>query len=134
MAESIPLRLGGINQSGAGFTPPVAEAEIDGPWHRQVADLNTYARYRVIVGVYARGIDNCDVNIEYSTDNVTWADLNATAGQGEVTIDATGLRVGAWVNIAAAAKAKGIYLRAVVKDGDGVEPVALLSIVVQLQL
>jgi hypothetical protein len=56
------------------------------------------------------------LRVQYSTDQTTWLYLDGTAGPS-VDLNAAGLQVSPWVNVAAGARAE-VFIRVVGLDGN----------------
>jgi hypothetical protein len=78
-------------------------------------DLSNVAMYRVYTNVQTAWSAGTDLNLQYSTDEAAWNAVD-TGGAGEVVVDSTGVKIGAWTDVVAGAK-QGVYLRIVGKDG-----------------
>jgi hypothetical protein len=111
-------------QTAQWLNMPAATTELFGNTARRTKlDLTYATHYRIVVDQVTAGFSTADFNLQYSTDNVTYAAAD-TAAAGEVAVGAgTGLKVGSWAALVTGAKAD-IYLRIVGKQGDGiVDPV-----------
>lgn len=99
---------------------------------RRKVDLSGALQYRVIAYQQVAGFAGSDLNVEYSSNNSTFATLG-TSSSGELDVGTgTGLKVGAWTDIASGAKIDA-WLRIVGKDGDGVVDPAFRYIAVQIK-
>jgi hypothetical protein len=85
--------------------------------YRTMYDLTQATQARVVVMVLTAGAANAAVCVQYSTNQTAWNYLDGGTDPC-ATINATGVRVSAWVNLAAAAKAD-VYLRVVGRNGNG---------------
>jgi hypothetical protein len=97
---------------------PAALTELLGQMRfRTKYDLTNATQARVAVTVLIAGAATASICAQYSTDQVTWAYLNGGT-EPCATINATGVRTSAFVNLAAAAKAD-VFLRIVGRNGNG---------------
>jgi hypothetical protein len=94
--------------------------------------LTNVSKYRIIVDQNIAGSVNAKFNLQYSLDNVTFADLDDTAYAGEVPVYATGYKNGAWADIKNAAK-QDVYLRVVSYGGDGVADPSFRRVEIQFE-
>ncbi len=113
---------------------PAAVTELFGNTYSRVkVDLTAATQYRLQVVQSVAGFSTADLNLQYSTDNVTYAAAD-TAAAGEVAVGAgTGVKVGAWATIVTGAKAD-VRLRIVGKQGNGTVDPAFRQIRVQFKV
>jgi len=112
---------------------PAAETELPtSPRYRTKVDLTNYRQARMVVNVLTAGATTpAKLLVQYSTDETTWYYLDGSSGPS-VNIDATGVKVGSWVNLTSGAKAD-VFLRIVGIDGDGVADPQFNEITVQFK-
>jgi hypothetical protein len=85
---------------------------------RTKADLTNASQTRLLGNVETAGAGaTTELRAQYSTDQSTWNSLDGGTGPS-IAINAVGLRVSSWVNIAAGAKSD-VFLRLVGINGDG---------------
>jgi len=110
---------------------PSALTELFGNTNNRIKiDLSTATKYRIVVNQSASGASGADLNLQYSTDNVTFLPAD-TNGAGEVDIGTgTGVKVGNWADLVAGAKADR-WIRIVGKEGNGTTDPAFRQIRVQ---
>ena len=84
---------------------------------RLKADLTSAAQVRLIVSVATGGAAGAAIRAQYSTDQSSWNYLDGATGPS-VTVNTTGLKVSAWVNVTGAAKAD-VFIRVVGISGNG---------------
>jgi len=97
---------------------PVALTELLGSTrYRTKYDLTNATQARIVVNVLTAGAAGAAICAQYSTDQVTWAYVDGGT-EPCATINATGVRTSAFVNLAAAAKAD-VFLRIVGRSGNG---------------
>jgi len=100
--------------------------------NRTKYDLTNATQVRLIVNVMVAGATTpAKIRAQYSTDLSTWYYLDGASGPS-VDINTTGLKVSAWVNLAAGAKAD-VYLRIVGIDGNGAADPAFGNIALQVK-
>jgi hypothetical protein len=100
---------------------PNAVTELVGSMrYRTKIDLGNATQARVVAYVVSAGAAAAQLCAQYSTDQVTWVYLDGASGPC-ASINATGVQVSSFVNLAAAAKAD-VFLRVVGKSGGGVSP------------
>lgn len=103
-----------------------AEREFMGLTIRRIsADLTGRSQARLVITVGTAGVSGTQFGIQYSVDSGSnWFFLTGVASGGSpgtgdtVTIDAQGVRTGAWATLAAAARTD-VLLRPVTRNGDG---------------
>jgi len=103
---------------------PAATTELFGDTYSRVKSDLTYAtHYRIVVNQTVAGYSTADLNLQYSTDNVTYQAAD-TAAAGECAVGAgIGVKVGSWAALVAGAQSD-VWLRIVGKQGNGtVSPV-----------
>lgn len=106
---------------------PAAKTELFGvTTHRTKVDLTNVTGVTFVVNVQTAGVAGSKLRVEYSTDESTWAALQATGNAPEVAIDATGVKTAA-ATIDAGAKAN-VFLRVVGISGDGATDPAFGSV------
>ncbi len=101
---------------------PASLTEIAGlTRHRISYDLTYVSQARLWCIITTAGATNAELRAQYSTDGGTnWSYLDGVSGPAVVFGATTNApRVGAWVNLAAAAQAD-VWLRLVGLNGDGV--------------
>lgn len=98
---------------------PAVAAELNGPRLRAAAELTHYHQARVHV-VRAGGsvFAGTKIAIQYSTDQSSWAYLDATSGPFVDVSTTTNMVTGAWVDLDSGAKTD-VFLRFVGLDGNG---------------
>jgi hypothetical protein len=97
---------------------PAALTELLGSTrYRTKYDLSNATQARIVVNVLTAGAGGAAICAQYSTDQVTWAYLDGGT-EPCATINATGVRTSAFVNLAAAAQAD-VFLRIVGRSGNG---------------
>jgi len=102
---------------------PNATTELFGDTYSRVKSDLTYATYyRIVVNQTVAGYSTADLNLQYSTDNVTYQAAGTAAGECAVGAG-IGVKVGAWATLVAGAQGD-VWLRIVGKQGNGaVDPV-----------
>lgn len=99
---------------------------------RQQVPLANAVDARVVAFVTGAGAAGAELRVQYSTDaGATWAYLDGIDG-AKVGIGATGVRIGAWVNLAAAAKAD-VLVRLVGINGDAAADPAFSVVALQVR-
>lgn len=123
-----------LNQPAALQEFPLAATQ-----RRLEADLTGKSQARLQVQVVTVGFAGSKLGVQYSTDSgSTWFWLTGTASAsapaaGEyVAIDSAGLRLGAWVTLASAARTD-VLLRMVSKDGDGAVDPAIVHVAIEVR-
>lgn len=113
---------------------PAALTELFGNvFGRKRFDLTGFSQFRLACSQSVAGAANAKLRARYSTDGNTWADLETGATTADLTVGAgTGLKTGAWANIAAAAKVDA-QLRIDGIDGDAVADPAWRQLVIQVK-
>ena len=112
---------------------PAAVTEWLGGVRRLKADLTDYTQARMTATVGATpGSAGSKVAVQYSTDQSSWAYLDASAGPNAEVDSASTCETGAWVNLDAGAKAD-VFLRLVTVGGDGVVDPTVGLITVQFR-
>jgi len=98
---------------------PAAVTELFGGAESRVkVDLTYGTYYRIVVLQTVAGYSTADLNLQYSTDNVTYQAAD-TGAAGELAVGAgIGVKVGTWAALVAGAQAD-VWLRIVGKQGDG---------------
>lgn len=98
---------------------PAAVTELFGaPRSRLRLDLTGRRQARLTVRTVGAGAAAAQLRAQYSTDESVWAYLDGSAGPSAPLGAANTTAAGAWVDLAAAAKAD-VVLRVVGIDGDG---------------
>lgn len=99
---------------------PAALGEFFANRHRARLDLRYVTEVRLALNVSIVGNVGSEFRIQYSLDNgTTWAYIDGTSGPA-APIQPIGVRSGAWVAVAAAAKVDDLLIRPVTIGGDGV--------------
>lgn len=99
---------------------------------RAKTDLSGATQARLVAQLSVAGSTNAELRGQYSTDNGSnWLYLDGSTGP-LVNLSATGMRTGAWVNLAAGAKAD-VLLRIVGINGDGVVDPAFAMVQLQVK-
>lgn len=111
--------------------PLVLTEFLNSTRYRTKYDLTNATQVRVVVMVLTAGSANSLVCAQYSTDQTTWNYLDGGTGPC-ATINATGVRSSAYVNLPAGAKAD-VFLRIVGKDGNLSADPAFGQISIQLK-
>jgi hypothetical protein len=128
----IPIITSILGFDQAWTNMPAAVTELGATTrHRTRFDLTNVTKARLLVNVMVIGTATADLCVEYSLDQATWSAL--ASGAGICTpINATGVRVSGFPNIAAAAKAD-VYLRVVGRNGNGTLDPAFGSISIEVR-
>lgn len=100
---------------------------------KALVDLRGMTQYRILAGMRAAGAAGADLDVEYSTDDATYNDMELSGTGGEVAIGSAAFNVGAWTDMAVAAQANEIYLRIIGKDGDGVVDPTFDIVIIQFR-
>jgi hypothetical protein len=111
--------------------PSVLTEFLNSTRYRTKYDLTNATQARVVVMVLTAGSASSIICAQYSTDQTTWYYLDGGTGPC-ATINATGVRTSAYVNLPAGAKAD-VFLRIVGKDGNGSADPAFGQISIQLK-
>jgi hypothetical protein len=98
---------------------PAAETELFGSSSSRIKlDLTYATHYRLVVNQTVAGYTGADLNLQYSSDDVTYQAVD-TAAAGELDVgDGIGVKVGTWAEIVAGAQSD-VWIMIVGKDGDG---------------
>lgn len=128
----IPILLGGA--ATAWTNMPAALAELLGATDRRVqADLSQATQARVTAELVAVAVAAAELRVQYSTDNGTnWAYLDGASGPKVVLGTAAGRKNGAWISLAAPAKAD-VLLRVIGISGDGVADPSLRNLTIEFK-
>lgn len=111
---------------------PAALTELFGTTAgRLKADLTASTQVRLLSNVQTAGAATAALRVQYSTDQTSWNYLDGSSGPS-VSINTTGLKVSAWVSLAAGAKAD-VFLRAVGINGDATADPGFSSIILQVK-
>jgi hypothetical protein len=112
--------IGGTNIPRVWTNQPSAVTELFGlDYLRTKGDLTNDSQVRLLVNVITAGAGaTTELRGQYSTDQSAWNYLDGGTGPG-VAINTAGLKVSAWVNLAAGAKSD-VFLRLVGINGDAV--------------
>jgi hypothetical protein len=111
---------------------PAATTElVNSMRYRTKFDLTNASQARVVVYVVGAGAATAQLCAQYSTDQVTWSDLDGS-GTPCTTINATGVQVSEFVNLAAAARAD-VFLRIIGKNGNGTKSPSFGQIAIQVK-
>jgi hypothetical protein len=109
--------IGGTNIPRIWSNQPIAVTELFGvDYLRTKADLTNASQARLLVNDITAGAATTELRTQYSTDQSTWNYLDGGTGPN-VAINALGVRVSSWVNIAAGAKSD-VFVRLVGINGD----------------
>jgi len=113
---------------------PAAVTELFGNTSSRLKLDLTYATYyRIVVVQTVVGQAGADLNLQYSTDNVTYQAADA-AGAGELGVGTgTGVKVGSWASLVAGAQSD-VWLRIVGKEGNGQKDPVFRQIHVQFKM
>jgi hypothetical protein len=84
---------------------------------RTQLDLTGASAVRLTVVMRVAGTATAKLRAQYSTDQVNWYYFDGVTGPS-VNVNAVGLQVSGWVNLANAAK-QDVYIRLVGLDGNG---------------
>jgi acid phosphatase family membrane protein YuiD len=103
-----------------------ADTEVVGNYRTKV-DLTNATDVRLVVREVGTGAAGADLRVQYSTDESAWTNLTP-----EAAINATATVVTAWTAVPVGAKGD-VFLRMMVKDGDGVADPALRLVQVQVR-
>jgi len=101
------------------FTCPEADEAAPGgrvqPSHWNAAHVAKLVAVRLVVNVRVAGFAGAQLRAQYSLDGLAWVYFDGAAGPA-VAIDALGLQVGAWVNLAV--QLSDVFVRLVGIGGD----------------
>lgn len=100
---------------------PLAVTELYGTtWGRRAADLTDLSEFRLVVVQVIAGAAGATFRAEYSDDGgLNWNNLEDAGTGADLAVGAgTGLKIGAWGNLAAGAIAD-VQLRIIGWNGDG---------------
>jgi len=87
---------------------------------RLKVDLTGAVQFRFVVNQSIAGFAGTKFRMQYSTNNTTFFDLANTATAGDLDVGTgTGVKVGAWADVAVGAK-QDVWLQLFTLDGDGV--------------
>jgi hypothetical protein len=115
---------------------PSAITELfSNPRWRMKLDLGGATQFRLVAVQAGAGALGSKLRVQYSTDQITWSDLENGGMTGDLalaTTEATQLVVGEWAPIMSAAKAD-VFLRVVGLNGNGKATSAWFSIRMQLK-
>jgi hypothetical protein len=112
---------------------PAATTELFGSTRARVkVPLTGDTQFRLEANQSAAGAAGARLRMQYSTDQVTWNDLESVTTTGELPVSAAALNVGAFAPIVAAAKAD-VFLRVVGFGGDGVADPAWRVLLLEVQ-
>ncbi len=113
---------------------PAALTELFGDLGSRVKMDLTYAtHYRLVVNQSVAGYSTADLNLQYSTDNVSFSAADAAAA-GELAVGTgTGVKVGEWAALDDTAK-DDVWLRLVGKEGNGSADPAWTQIKIQFKI
>ncbi len=112
---------------------PVALGEYNSIVGRQKIDTTAATQYRIITYKNNTIAAGADINLQYSTDNVTFQAAD-TGAAGELAVGgANGFKTGAWTNLVAGAKGD-VYFRIVGKDGNGTDDPVFYNMVVEFKI
>ena len=127
-------RSGTTEQTATWSNMPAATTELFGNTSRRIKIDLTYAtHYRIVVDQVTAGVAGADFNLQYSSDNVTYAAAD-TAAAGEVDVGTgTGLKIGAWADVVSGVQ-NDVYLRIVGKQGNGTADPVFRQIRVQFKM
>lgn len=115
IAIAVPMRIAFSSQTWTDM--PSALTEYVGSTAGRVKfDLAAVTQARVYCRISTAGAAAAEVRVQYSTDESTWSYLDGSAGP-TLAINTTGTLAGAWVTLAAAARAD-VVLRFVGISGD----------------
>jgi hypothetical protein len=103
-----------------------ADTEVTGNYRTKV-DLTNATDVRLVVRQVGTGAVGADLRVQYSTNESTWVDLTP-----EAAINATATVVTAWTAVPVGAKGD-VFLRMMVKEGDGVADPALRLVQIQVR-
>lgn len=115
----VPYQVTLFHGGAAGvYTAPLAATNAEAataPMSRAMIDLSQASQFRFVVGMRTAGVGYTTALLrpQFSTDQTTWAELAATAAQGDVSVlaGANQVNAAAWASIAAAAKVDNVFLR-----------------------
>ncbi|MDQ5822414.1 MAG: hypothetical protein M3540_13335, partial [Actinomycetota bacterium] len=89
------------------------------------------AQVRLLSNVGQAGTATAALRVQYSLDQAAWNYLDGGTGPS-VGINTTGLKVSAWLNLPAGAKAD-VFLRVVGINGDGTADPSFGNIILQVK-
>ena len=95
-----------------------ADTELPATQYRLKLDLLPYGSYRTTFRVATQGTTNAKLRFQYSSDDSSYADLDAAVTN--VSVYGTGQKDSGWLNMAAGAKISNCYIRMMGCSGDGV--------------
>jgi hypothetical protein len=103
--------------------PSSAGELFNNAYGRKMLDLSAATQYRVVASMFVAGSSGSDVNLHYSSDNITFQVADAGGGEGECVVDVGGNTFGNWTDLVAGAKINPCYLAIKGKDGnDATDP------------
>lgn len=116
---TIPFRIQASN--GTWTNMPAALTEWNtAPQQRTKCDLTNATQARIVVRMGATGgVAGAELRCQYSTDESTWNYLDGATGPSVAINVTNAVAAGAWVALAAGAKAD-VFLRVIGINGDGV--------------
>lgn len=137
-AGATPANITMLSENWGGFgwpvwtNQPAALTELFGTTTgRTRADLTASSQVRIEVNVAQAGAATAAIRAQYSTDQTSWNYLDGGTGPS-VNINATGLKVSSWVNLASGAKGD-VFLRAVGLNGDATADPGFSNIILQVK-
>jgi hypothetical protein len=118
----------------ANMPSAITELFNDSQW-RMKLDLGGAAQFRLVAIQGGVGAPGSKLRVQYSTDQITWSDLENRGMTGDLALATTGatqLVIGEWGPITDAAKGD-VFLRVVGLNGNGKATSAWFSIRMQLK-